>query len=281
MGGLGGGRALGGDGVSFELDEDTAVETLGDGGRYRGTVTGRWTVGGGPNGGYLAALLLRAILADSPLPDPIAMNVHYLARPEIGECDVTVTSLREGRGHATFRAELAQGGTLRCVGLATVGRWRDPGPLDFQPTPPKLRPPEDAFSVRRIGEDPTLWERLETRAVAAEDLFSLKSEPGEAVTGGWTRLRDGRPTDAYAVALFLDSWPPAVFNRTMQPDPLGAPTIEYTVHWRKRPASDWCYGRYETRMLAGGYVDEDGELWDQSGALVAESRQIARYLGVG
>jgi len=32
-------------------------------------------------------------------------------------------------------------------------------------------------------------------------------------------------------------------------------------------------------MLAGGYVDEEGELWSSDGTLIAASRQLARYSG--
>lgn len=264
--------------MSYEFDDDTALEAVGEG-RYRGEVTGRWTVGGGPNGGYLAAILLRGVLAESPLPDPVTMTVHYLARPLIGPCAVSVTTLRVGRGHASFRAELEQEGEIRCVALVTVGRLREAGSCDFQPEAPVVPPPVASIAVRRVGEDPTMWDRLETRAAKSEDLFFFRTTAGEARTGGWTRLADGRGTDALATALFLDSWPPAVFNRTMQPDPMGAPTIEYTVHWRNKASSDWCYCRFHTDTLAGGYVDEKGEMWDESGVLVAESRQLARYLG--
>lgn len=264
--------------MSSSFDDDTAVTLLGEG-RYGAAVTDRWTVGGGPNGGYLAAILLRAVLAESPLPDPVTMTVHYLSRPQVAPCDVQVSTLRVGRGHASFRAELVQGDEIRCAALMTIGRWREPGALDFQPPAPDVPGPERCAAVRRLGEAQTLFDQLETRVVSSEDLFALRSDPGEAETGGWTRLSGGRPTDALAVALFLDCWPPAVFSRTMRPDALGVPTIEYTVHWRARPGSDWCYGRFESRTLAGGYVDEHGVLFDEAGILVAESRQIARYLG--
>ncbi|MHB1987870.1 MAG: thioesterase family protein [Acidimicrobiales bacterium] len=264
--------------ASFELDEDT-VHEISAHGQYRATVSGRWTVGGGPNGGYLAALILRAVLAASPLPDPLTMTVHYLARPMIGPCDIVVTTLREGRGHASYRAELLQDRAIRCASLVTVGRLRPRGASDFQPVAPKVPPPAECIAIATAVAATPLWERLEIRTAAEEDLFFLRREPGQAITGGWTRLCDGRSTDALAIALFLDCWPPAVFSRTMTADQVGAPTIEYTVHWRKAPSSQWCYARFETRTLAGGYVDESGELWDEKGLLLAESRQLARYLG--
>lgn len=265
---------------AFELDIDTAVSPKGDG-TYRGEVSERWTVGGGPNGGYLAALLLRAALNESAHPDLLTMTVHYLSRPAVGECTIAVRRLRAGRGHSSFAAELSQEGELRCASLLTFGRLRPPGAADFQPPPPDVPPPGASIPVNRDFEAPALWERLENRAAAAHDVFSNRSEPGEARTGGWTRLRDGRPTDALAVLVFLDCWPPAVFSRTLVADLLGAPTIEYTVHLRNRPTSDWCYALFETATLSGGYVEEDGRLFDESGQLVAESRQLARYVGGG
>ncbi len=266
--------------MGFEFDDDTALARVRPG-RYAGAVTNRWTVGGGPNGGYLASLVLRGVLEESPLPDPLTMTVHYPARPEIGPAEVVVEALRVGRGHAFFRAGLVQAGETRCSALVTTGRLRASGPDDFEPAPPAVPPPESCLAVPRVGERPVLWERLETRIASAEDLFFLREEAGEATTGGWTRFADGRPIDALSVPLLLDCWPPAVFSRTMQADPLGAPTFELTVHWRQAVDPMWCYGRFETRKLSGGYVDEDGELWDRSGALVAESRQLARYLGGG
>jgi len=263
--------------VTYELDEDTALDPVADG-TYAGRLTDRWDIAGGMNGGYLAAFCLRGVLAESTLPDPLTMTVYYLTRPEPGEAVVHVTTLRTGRGHASLGFELEQGGERRCAGLAMCGRWRDRGPHDFQPAPPPLRRPEECLLVRPKGFPAgALFERLEKRVMSHDDYFALRTEPGEARTGGWTRCVDGRPVDAYAAALFLDSWPPAVFSRTLRPDPGGAPTLEYTVHWRNRPTTEWHYTDLETRTFAGGYVDEHGVLFDEAGVLVADSRQLARY----
>ena len=55
-------------------------------------------------------------------------------------------------------------------------------------------------------------------------------------------------------------------------------TVELTVHLRARPAPGWLAFRTLTRYLEGGYFDEDAEIWDSAGRLVAQSRQLALVL---
>ncbi|MGH9293865.1 MAG: acyl-CoA thioesterase [Acidimicrobiales bacterium] len=279
--------------MSYDLDRDTDLSAMGEG-RYRGRLSDRWNIGGGMNGGYLAAFCLRAAMAVSTFPDPLSLSVHYLSRPVPGAADVVVELLRAGRGHATASFRLLQGGpagarsgpgkahVVRCAGLVTFGRLRAPGRLDFQPEAPEVPAPLQCRPVSATDGFPNrLWKRLEVRLAAPGDLFALRSAPGEAQGGGWMRLGDGRPPDALSAALLLDSWPPVVLSRTMHPDPSGAPTLEYSVHFRNRAASPWLYARLETLALAGGYLDEHGALFDESGVLVAESRQLARYSAGG
>jgi hypothetical protein len=67
----------------------------------------------------------------------------------------------------------------------------------------------------------------------------------------------------------------------MRPDGAGAPTLELTIHWRHPVPSGWLNARVHSRQLAGGYLDENGELWSEGGIRVAESRQLARYSAAG
>ena len=53
------------------------------------------------------------------------------------------------------------------------------------------------------------------------------------------------------------------------------PTLELTVHVRARPAPGWLRGVFTTRFISGGLLEEDGELWDSAGRMVAQSRQLA------
>ncbi len=55
----------------------------------------------------------------------------------------------------------------------------------------------------------------------------------------------------------------------------GSSTLQLTTHIRDRPAPGWLAARVSTRHPAGGLHEEDMELWDSTGRLVAQSRQLA------
>ena len=59
------------------------------------------------------------------------------------------------------------------------------------------------------------------------------------------------------------------------------PTIELTVHVRRRPASGWMFAHLACEDLSGGRMIESGMLWDSSGALIAQSRQLGLVMQGG
>jgi acyl-CoA thioesterase len=52
-------------------------------------------------------------------------------------------------------------------------------------------------------------------------------------------------------------------------------TIRLTVHFRRKSETIWALGHAVTRHVIGGYHDEDVELWDEHGLLIAQGRQLA------
>ena len=256
--------------MTTEFDADTAL-VRGEGG-WHGTVTDRWSIQPGrANGGYIASFLIRAMLNESPQPDPLTMTTHYLERPAVdAPAVVHVEILREGRSHAFLHSRLEQSDRTVAVALATFGQRRDDGPSMSPPMP--AVPPVGECAPEPPMFDMSFRQRFETLfppAYAPSDWH----EGGPAETGAWTRLVDRR-LDDLAVPLFMDAFIPAIFATFVGGM---APTIELTVHWRNRPTADWHFGLFRSRFLTGGYVEEDGELWGDDGVLVAESRQLARF----
>lgn len=253
---------------------DTAVTALGDG-RYGAVIDPRWRVER-PNGGYLAAIVLRAVtteLAD-PRRSPRSVTVHYLRPPEDGPVEVAVTVERTGRTMSTVTARLTQDGRLLALALVSAGLARDAFALEA-PMPDVPAPNDCPLSPKPPFAIP-LRDQLETRHAGGPPPFTGGDE---AVTVGWLRLIDPEPTDVHVLVQAADAWVPAIFG--LLDDRMGVPTIDLTVHLRQapRPEDDgWLLVRFRTRLAAEGYLEEDGEIWDHSGRLLAQSRQLAVIL---
>jgi hypothetical protein len=90
---------------------------------------------------------------------------------------------------------------------------------------------------------------------------------------GWFRLRDQEAIDSFGLLVAVDAFPPTVFNAQL---PIAwTPTLELTAHVRGRPEPGWLRCQFTTRFISAGYLEEDGEVWDGSGRLVVQSRQLA------
>lgn len=239
-----------------------------------GHVHPSWNIGANPNGGYLLALALAGLQLKAPAhPDPLSVTVHYL-RPGLPDrpCEVDARILRTGRTLSTGRVTLLQDGEPRLEVLAALGDLS----ATAEPTlslPMPAMPPPEACVTRSAGAQGV--------ALPILDRLDVRLHPGEAEAGavgkaqvtGWIRFHDGRPPDTLASVLFADAFPPSVFGL------LGmvgwVPTIELTVHVRRRPAPGWMLGRFQSHDLVGGRLIEDGALWDSAGNLVAQCRQLA------
>jgi acyl-CoA thioesterase len=92
---------------------------------------------------------------------------------------------------------------------------------------------------------------------------------------GWIRFADGTEPSVLGLLAMADAFPPTMLGYQ---DVRWIPTIEFTVHVRGRPAPGWIAGTIRTRFLVDGLLEEDGELWDSEGRLVALSRQMALVL---
>lgn len=250
---------------------DTAVTALGDG-RYSALIDRGWWIERGPNGGYLAAIVLRAILAEvaDPARPTRSLTLHYLRPPVEGPCSVDVTIERAGRGMSTVSARLHQDGRTCILALAALGGERE-GIEIHDITAPVLEPPAEDYEQPMASPVP-LGARYVSRPMIGTMPFVLGDE---ALTGGWIRTADADPVDEVLIAALTDAWPPAVFSRAAAP--VGVPTIDLTIHFRQRPTpgETWSIVQFRTTLVTEGYLEEDGEVWSADGRLLAQSRQLA------
>lgn len=257
---------------------DTAVVAHGDG-RYSATIDPTWWIVRGPNGGYLAAIVARALLAEVEGSGQRlrSMTLHYLRAPGPGPCDLDIVVERRGRSLTSMSVSMRQAGELMVLGLAATALDREgPSFSDLplpQVAPPGVEAPTRPAPAPGVPDIP-LRQHYDMQARLGPDRFSGETSD-EAVTGGWIRLSDPEPVDQVVVAALADAWAPAIFSRCAEP--LGVPTVDLTIHFRDEApgAPDWTFVRFRSRHAAGGYVEEDGELWSSDGRLLAQCRQLA------
>lgn len=276
-----------------EFDEAIALEPRpGTTGTYDACLGEGWRIGAGVNGGLLLALAGHALGLElggsrpDGIPghrDPLAISAYYLSPSAPGPATVTAQALRRGRAVSTGQASVTQddgagGQAERLRALATFG---DLAALDADATtsaePPRLPRPEECLSASEAPPDflahASLLERLDLRLDPATAGWAVGRPSGNGVIRGWLRMADGREPDPLLLLLAVDALPPVAFD-------LGhagwTPTLELTAHVRARPAPGWLRVALRSRTDSGGYHEEDAEVWDSAGRLVALSRQLAR-----
>jgi acyl-CoA thioesterase len=261
------------------FDAYTAIEDLG-GGRFGAAMSERWWVGRGPNGGYVAAVILRAIQASAAAERaPRSLTVHFLRAPGAGPVEVEVAVERAGSRATFLSARMTQGGETRATALAVLSEdWAEDGfeeaamPAGGEPGELHTIDPGD-----RAGA-PRMLQNYRVRSALGEPAFS----GGAPFNGAWIRTREPHLLDAPLAATLLDTWFPAPFVKLEAPRP--APTIDYTVHFRSplpppgAGPEDAYLLSFGSKLARHGFFEEDGELWSADGTLLAHSRQLALLL---
>jgi acyl-CoA thioesterase len=236
-----------------------------------------WDVVGNANGGYLMAIGARAMARAAGQPHPITVSAHYLSPGRPGPVTIDPQIVKAGRRLTTVRATL-QGPEKPLIEM--LGSFGDingiEGPERVDASPPDLPPPEDCPRTvpnPEVGFPPSIMGRVDLRLHPDDARFLEGAPSGDPLIRGWIKLADDEPMDAFGLLLATDAFPPTVFNARL---PVAwTPTVELTAHIRGIPEPGWLRCRFSTRFISGGMLEEDGEVWDSTGRLVAQSRQLA------
>ncbi|GAC1608181.1 MAG: thioesterase family protein [Mycobacteriales bacterium] len=235
-----------------------------------------WSIGTKPHGGYLLSTMVGLAL-DEDHPHPMAVSAHYVSSPDAGPATVEVERLRTGRRVATSRLRLSQG-AVRVEALASHGRYSpDADPLWSCGAPPELPPLEDcprAPAARPDGSRIGQLDHVDLRIDVATGMWAVGAPAGKAEVRAWLRRDDGDDPSLLDLLVFADALPPVTFDLGLTG---WVPTLELTVLIRALPAPGWVRAVQRARLLQDGWLDEECELWDSEGRLVAQARQLAGY----
>ena len=265
------------------FDRDTILQNQGDG-EFRITISDGWAINNAANGGYVMALMAQSMAptsaTDADWTNGESLNAAIVTANYMGRClhrpaHIRVETMGESLHYIRKEARLIQDGKER---IRALGTFVKPSDAQFntvyEKEPEAVAPWEDCIRVPAI-DGYSLFNQIDLRLDPVSAGWMQGDLSTVSVMKGWVEFKDERPIDLAAITLFADAFPPCVLASHGMV--AWVPTIEYSVNVRALPTSFRLKGIFTTRFISEGFVEEDGELWDESGTLIALSRQIAKF----
>lgn len=264
-----------------DLEIDTRLEPRGDsphGARFRVGLSRDWEIWG-PNGGYLAAIALRAAGAVARVPRPASLHGHFLSVAGFdAPLDVEVRVVRAGRRSESLAVALSQGGKPVFEGLVRSAA-EGPGLRHQAVDLPERVGPLDRSPIQELvdeeGPPYAFWSNFEVRPVWPERFAAPRGTPYEPCFREWVRFLpratfDDPWLDAARALILVDTYG---WIAACQPHPdagFRAPNLDLTVWFHEPdPGCAWLLADHLSPVAAGGLVSAHGRVWSEQGRLLA------------
>ena len=249
------------------------------------TPDSRYFVGNTPHGGYLLALMNKALSSVLTHPNSINSNVYYLDRTEPKPAELHVEVIRTSRGSSMGQVRLMQNGKLTCLFSALCSDFQYMKGHSGLETPlPEIMNsvPENQFKVMnyenfKAGSTPSFIQQLEMSVHPDHAWWDrdISMDVAEARCSAFLELKGGA-ADTFVLSYLADILPPVVQNKYGS---LGwGPTLTLTCNIRQLPKTNRLFIDGLAKDISNGYFEQDCNIWDMDGNLVATSRQLAKIL---
>jgi hypothetical protein len=268
----------------FKQFENSIIIDKSDENIFSMTPSKDYFVGNTPHGGYLTAVMQKALSLSMPHPHVINSNTLYLDRTEPKEISIHVDKIRESRGSSVGRVSLIQDEKLRCMmtGICSDFNYMN-GVNDLETLPPNIfNEKRDLFislnfDNKQEGFTPSFIKQTKCD-IAKKHAWWLKNENDlgdEARCAGFISMGEEIP-DQFVLSFYSDFFPPVVMNKY---GPLGwVPTLSLTTNIRQLPTTSELFMDVIAKDLNKGFFEQDCQIWDLNKNLVATSRQLTRIL---
>ena len=245
----------------------------------------KYFVGNTPHGGYLLAIMNKALTQVLPHPSSINSNVYYLDRTEPELAELHVEILRTSRGSSMGQVKLIQNKKITCLYSSLCSDFEYMKGHSGLSTPM----PEILNSVQKhdfkvmnyenfkLGSTPLFIQQL-NMSVHPDHAWwdrEISTDTAEARCSAYLELQGG-VADTFVLSYLADILPPVVQNKY---GPLGwVPTLALTCNIRQLPKTNLLFIDGVAKDISNGYFEQDCYIWDMNGSLVATSRQLAKIL---
>jgi acyl-CoA thioesterase II len=265
-----------------DLDLDTRLD--GGDGAYTMTMSRDWEIWG-PQGGYVAAIALRAAGAHCRRPRPASIVGHFLGVASFdAPVSVVCTTLRRARVAESVRVSLTQAD--RPIFEALVWGIDDDVPrLEHDDAPaPDVPPWRDLATIQErlgaIGEHYSaffpFWNNFEQRPTEFRNDWMTRTTGDHPPR--WQQWLRYVPTASFAdawldacrtlILVDVGSWPAATSYHNQQA--ILAPSIDLACEFHRiAPATDWLLVDAHSPSAADGLVASHQHVFSDDGVLLA------------
>ncbi len=242
-------------------------------------------VGNTPHGGYLMALMHNALTSILPHSTAISSSVQYLDRIDAKTFELEVETFKTSRGSSSGIVKLKQDNKICTTFTGTCSDFQFMKGYDGLQKPlPNIFNECDKKDYIKMNYDkiskgftPAFIQQLECLIHPDHAWWNrdYNDKNNEARCSAFLEMQGGIP-DQFCLSFYSDILPPVVSNKY---GPLGwIPTITLTTHIRQLPSTSELYADFKASDINKGYFEQDCNIWDLNGNLVASSRQLTRIL---
>ncbi|MBL4789016.1 MAG: thioesterase family protein [Kordiimonadaceae bacterium] len=244
------------------LNEQSANTDVSEG-VYKIEIHKDWEIWG-PNGGYLAACILRAVGSFSEHARPISYFGQYLRVAKFGDAEVHIECSKRGRAASAYSAKLLQDGKVMLQAMIWTGPEGEGLSHQYFPAPKHFTPLDENAESPPVGPF-AFWENFDIS----------KSKTGDGYFSQWYKyLPEISVPDAYIDAarslILIDTmqWP-AAWNAHDEPAYV-APSLDLSVRFHcNGQNSQWLYCDAVADIGEGGLLAGSASVWDENGKLIA------------
>jgi acyl-CoA thioesterase-2 len=259
-----------------DLQQDTRMS--GGEGRYTMTLSPDWEIWG-PNGGYMAAVALRAAGMEAAIRRPVSIACHFLAVARFEPVEIEVRPLQRGRRAESIHVAMTQDGRSILQAIVRTAVESDGYAHNFAKMP-DVPPPSALKSFLDHWPDPPdtipFWNNLDSRIIYPERIFNdTAAWPARLLE--WYRFQptpvfDDPFVDAARQVVLLDTfaWPASALPYAPATRRFQGVNMD-VVAWFNEPArgSEWLLCEYDGISGHGGQMIANGRIWSPDGRLLA------------
>lgn len=239
----------------------------------------------GPYGGITAAQMLQAVMQHPDvLGDPLSITVNFAGPVQAGNLRIEAVPMRTNRSSQHWTVTMGQRdaeGAFTVCTTATIITALRRQTFSLDDIDPPAMP--DPRTCERYGTQGAMqWlQRYDMRVVQGAIPKVWDDSGHESISQLWVRDDPPRPLDFVGLTALADVFYPRIWLRRARRVPAG--TVSMTVYFHA--SREQLAAQHDKHVLAqacaqafrNGYFDQNAQLWDTQGSLLATSHQIVYY----